>query len=91
VLAQVRLDMLAMLADMSNSVPSTPPDDSLLPHAFLQQAISALKKITAVSSEVNIAEVISKINLVQLVSKIKSSIEEFNSEMKNAVLFDTYK
>jgi hypothetical protein len=84
------MDMLQLTANMSNSAPSSPVVSSI-PCAILQQSVSALKKITAETREVNVTEVVSKIDLNKLVSNIHSSVESANSEVKNAVLLDTYK
>jgi hypothetical protein len=84
------MDMLQLTANMSNSAPSSPAASNI-PRAILQQSVSALKKITAETREVNVTEVVSKIDLNKLVSNIQSSVESANSEVKNAVLLDTYK
>ena len=84
------MDLLQMMAAVSYSAPDSSATFGV-PPAVLQQSVSALKKITADTNAYNATDVVSKVDLMKLVTNFQSSVKGMSSEIKNAILLDSYK
>ena len=84
------MDVLAILATLSNSAVNQQQSHEVLPYVVVLQCLSGVKKITGARDVVDVTDFVGKIDIQLLMANIKTSVDDVNVEVKNAILYEIF-